>query len=128
GQAAGTPASRPPEQAAGRVDQIGPASDIYSLGATLYNLLTGAAPFPGTASEVLRLVQKHDFLPPRRVKREVPAALEAIVLRAMAFHPDDRYSSVNELARDVERWLADEPVGAYREPLVARAQRWMRRH
>jgi serine/threonine-protein kinase len=128
GQAVGTPAFMPPEQASGRIDQIGPPSDVYALGATLYNLLTGDAPFSGSASEVLRLVQTHSFLPPRRVNRLVPRPLEAIVLRAMAFRPEERYASVTELAQEVERWLADEPVRAYRESLVEGTQRWMRRH
>src|SRR5262249_24326366 len=89
----------------------------------------GLPPYPGhDADEVLRQVQEHSFLPPRKVKRQVPPALEAIVLRAMAEHPVDRYRSAAELAREVERWLADEPVRAYREPLPRRLQRWARRH
>jgi serine/threonine-protein kinase len=128
GQAVGTPAYMPPEQAAGRVDQVGPASDIYSLGATLYNLVVGQPAFHGSASEVLRQVTNHDFPPPRRANPRVPAALEAVILKAMAFHPENRYASVHELAGEIERWLADEPVLAYRESLAERAGRWMRRH
>ncbi len=129
GQAIGTPSFMSPEAAAGKVDQVGPASDIYSLGATLFALLTGVPPFDGDrVSTILAMAERNDFQPPRRVKRSVPAALEAVVLRAMAAEQGDRYPSAAELAQDVERWLADEPVRAYREPILDRARRWMRRH
>jgi len=129
GQAVGTPAFMPPEQADGRLDQIGPRSDIYSLGATLYQLLTGKLPFDGTSVEgVLEQVRVGRFPPPRKVNPQVPAALEAIILKAMALRPVDRYNSVHELAQEVERWLADEPVLAYRESLLQQANRWARRH
>jgi serine/threonine-protein kinase len=129
GQAVGTPSFMPPEQAAGKVDQIGPRSDVYSLGATLYNILTGMPPFPGDdADEVIEQVLTRQLVPPRRVKRNVPPALEAIVLKAMRYDARDRYATASELAQDVERWLADEPVQAYREPAWQRLQRWTRRH
>jgi serine/threonine-protein kinase len=129
GAAIGTPAYMSPEQAAGRLDELGPASDVYSLGATLYHLLTGRAPFAASdVGEALRAVQRGDFPPPRQVKPVVPAALAAVCLKAMAPRPQDRYGSAKALAADVERWLADEPVGAYREPLPARLGRWSRRH
>ncbi len=129
GAALGTPAYMPPEQAAGRLDLLGPRSDVYSLGATLYTLLTGRPPLtePDTG-EVLRRVQRGEFPRPREVAPDVPAALEAVCLRAMALKPEGRYGSAQELAADVERWLADEPVTAYREPLPARLARWGRRH
>ncbi len=128
GQAVGTPAFMPPEQAMGRVDLVGPASDVYSLGATLYNLLAGVPAFTGRAADVLKQVQRHSFPPPRQVQRWIPPPLEAIVLKAMAFHPEDRYATANQLASDLERWLADEPVYAYREPFLDRVSRWTRRH
>jgi tetratricopeptide (TPR) repeat protein len=117
-----------PEQAAGRLDQLGPATDVYSLGATLYCLLTGRVPFDRGEGDILQRVQRGLFAPPRQVKREVPAALEAVCLKAMALRPQERYSGARELARDVESWLADEPVSAYREPLRLRLGRWMRRN
>ena len=81
-----------PEQAEGRLDLLGPASDIYSLGATLYSLLTGRPPVEDREiAVVLRKVQRGDFPPPRQVDRRVPAALEAMVLKAMELRPDDRY-------------------------------------
>ncbi len=129
GQALGTPAYMSPEQAAGRLDQLGPASDVYSLGATLYHLLTGSAPFPKEeAGVVLTRVQKGDFPPPGQVTRTVPPALEAICLRAMALDPAARYRSAKALAEDLEHWLADEAVAAYADPWPARLGRWMRHH
>jgi serine/threonine-protein kinase len=129
GSALGTPAYMSPEQAAGALDRLGPASDVYSLGATLYGLLTGRAPFEGRDVDVmLWAVLRGDFPPPRAVHRAVPAALEAICLKAMALRPEDRYPSARALAEDVNRWLGDEPVSAWLEPAVARAARWARRH
>ncbi len=129
GSALGTPQFMSPEQAAGRLDLLGPASDVYSLGATLYHLLTGKAPFEGAdAGAILQKVQQGEFPAPRRVSRAVAAALEAVCLKAMALRPEERYASARALADDVEHWLADEPVTAYREPLLRRVGRWRRRH
>jgi tetratricopeptide (TPR) repeat protein len=128
GQAVGTPAYMSPEQAAGQLDAIGPASDVYSLGATLYVLLTDRPPFRGTADEVLRAVQQGRFAIPREIKLGVPKALDAICRRAMAMQPSERYSSPLAFADEIERWLADEPVSAWREPWPVRARRWVRRH
>jgi serine/threonine protein kinase len=112
GSAIGTPAYMSPEAAAGRLAEMGKASDVYSLGATLFHLLTGQAPFPDDDSvpvqEVLRLVQRNEFPLPSRVDPAVPPALEQICIRALAQRPADRYPSVQELATDLERWLADE--------------------
>jgi serine/threonine-protein kinase len=129
GAALGTPAYMSPEQAAGRLDLLGPHSDVYSLGATLYTLLTGRPPLTqADAAEVLRRVQRGDFPRPREIAPAVPAALEAVCRKAMALRPEGRYDSPEELADDVEKWLADEPVGVYREPLPGRLARWARRH
>jgi tetratricopeptide (TPR) repeat protein/serine/threonine protein kinase len=129
GSAIGTPAYMSPEQAAGRPDLLGPASDVYSLGATLYHLLTGRPPFAREdVGAMLQKVQRGELVPPRQVKGSVPPALEAICLKAMALAPGQRYGSPQALADDLEHWLADEPVRAYREPLLARLGRWRRRH
>jgi WD40 repeat protein/serine/threonine protein kinase/Flp pilus assembly protein TadD len=129
GATLGTPAYMSPEQAAGQLDQLGPASDIYSLGATLYTLLAGRPSVEsGDIPEMLRKVQQGDWRPPRQVKPDVPQALEAVCCKAMALRPEDRYGSALELAADVERWLADEPVAAWREPWAVRARRWLGRH
>jgi serine/threonine protein kinase/Tfp pilus assembly protein PilF len=113
GQAVGTLAYMSPEQAAGRWDVVGPASDSYSLGATLYHLLTGRAPFgAGLSGEIVLQVQRGEFPRPRQVNPAVHRALEAVCLKAMALRPADRYSTALELAADVEHWLADGPVAA----------------
>jgi serine/threonine-protein kinase len=128
GEACGTPAYMSPEQAAGRLDDLSPASDVYSLGAVLYHLLTGRAPFEGDVGEVLRAAERGAFPPPRALDRSIDPALEAVVLKAMASNPADRYATPRALAEDVERWLADEPVSAWREPGAVRARRWLGRH
>jgi serine/threonine-protein kinase len=129
GSAIGTPAYMSPEQAAGQLDKLGPASDIYSLGATLYALLTGQSPFrEGDVGEVLENVRAGGFVPPRRINADIPAPLEAICLKAMATNPQDRYRTCDLLAEDIEHWLADEPVAAFRDPWKTRIRRWANRH
>ncbi|HTU17808.1 MAG TPA: protein kinase, partial [Gemmataceae bacterium] len=129
GSVVGTPAYMSLEQASGRIDLIGPASDIYSLGATLYTLLTGRPPIEGKdTAEILRKTQRGEWLPPRQVKPDVPPALDAVCRKAMASAPRERYPTALALAAEVERWLADEPVSAFRESWSARSRRWMRRH
>src|SRR5262249_30351686 len=129
GQVLGTPAYMAPEQAAGRLDLVERCSDVYGLGAILYELLTGRPPFtaPNT-QEVLQRVQNEEPEKPRGVCPDVPPALEAVCLRALAKKQPDRYSSAEDLAKDVKRWLAGEPVDAWPEPWTVRAQRWVGRH
>jgi serine/threonine-protein kinase len=128
GTVMGTPPYMSPEQATGCPD-LGPASDIYSLGATLYELLTGLAPVQGSnRDEILEKVKRGDWLPPRQLKSETPAALDAICCKAMKLHPEDRYATALDLANDVERWLAEEPVKAYRETFMSQTVRWMKKH
>lgn len=129
GTVVGTPAFMSPEQAAGRIDIIGPASDVYSLGATLYYILTGKSPFTGNDPTLtISRVQEGTFPPPREVAGDVSKPLEAICLKAMATRPEDRYPTAQALAADVDRWLSDEPVSCHRDPLLARLARWARRH
>lgn len=129
GSAIGTPAFMPPEQAAGDLDRLGPPSDVYSLGATLYYLLTGKPPFQGqNLTQILERVRNGDYAPPRKLAPDVPKPLEAVCLRAMATDPKSRYDSPRDLAEDIERFLADERVAAYQEPFSVRARRWMRQH
>jgi len=127
GSALGTPAYMSPEQAEGDLEHLGPRSDVYSLGATLYYLLTGKPPFDGDVAEVVRAVQRGEFRPPRAVDPSLDRALEAVCLKAMSLEPADRYASPRALAEDIERWMADEPVIAWREPWARRARRWARR-
>jgi serine/threonine-protein kinase len=114
----GTPAYMPPEQAAGRLDELGAASDVYSLGATLYALLTGKAPFTEPdLPTLLRQVEQGEFSRPCQIRPWIDPALQAVCLKAMARRPQDRYPSPRALAEDIEHWLADEPVTARRDPL-----------
>jgi WD40 repeat protein/serine/threonine protein kinase len=128
GSALGTPSYMSPEQAAGELDRLGPRSDIYSLGATLYCMLTGKPPFEGEVEDVLPTVQKGDFQTPRSLDRTIDRPLEAICLKAMALKPDQRYGTAKALADDIERWMADEPVAAHRETRGAHLFRWVRHH
>jgi WD40 repeat protein/serine/threonine protein kinase len=129
GQVLGTPAYMAPEQAAGRLDLIDCRTDVYGLGAILYEILTGRAPFVGDDTrEVLQRVREETPPRPETVWTGVPPALVAICLRALERDPAQRYASAAELAREVQHWLADEPVAAYREPPTARARRFARRH
>jgi eukaryotic-like serine/threonine-protein kinase len=129
GSAMGTPAYMSPEQAGGDLDRLGPRSDVYSLGATLYCLLTGKPPFEGKdVGEILRRVQAGDVRAPREVDPALDKALEAVCLKAMATQPADRYAGCRALAEDIERWAADEPVSAWREPISRRLRRWANRN
>ncbi|HEY1375656.1 MAG TPA: serine/threonine-protein kinase [Gemmataceae bacterium] len=129
GAAVGTPAYMSPEQARGDRDRIGPASDIFGLGAILFAVLTNRAPFEGLSrADALDRARRGEFPSPRSVRRGVPPALEAVCRKAMAVNPQDRYPTALALAADVEHWLADEPVTTYREPPAARGRRWVRKH
>jgi serine/threonine protein kinase len=101
-------------------------SDIFGLGAILYAILTGQPPYSGP--DTMRRALAYSVAPPRSLARGVPVALEAVCLKAMARLPEERYQSAQDLAKEVERWLADEPVSAWREPLRVRAGRWSRRN
>ncbi|HMP08666.1 MAG TPA: serine/threonine-protein kinase, partial [Lacipirellulaceae bacterium] len=130
GAAIGTPAYMSPEQAAGRNDELGPPTDVYSLGATLYHLLTGEPPHEADESVGVMIAKaEHGQFPrPRELARWVPRPLESICLKALAVEPTARYLSARALADDVQRWLADEPVAAHRERFSERTFRWPRNH
>jgi len=129
GSLLGTAAFMSPEQARGEVAGLGPLTDIYGLGATLYYFLTGRAPFDDPdRMEVIRKVQAGEFPTPREVRSTVDRALDAVCRKAMARLPEDRYASARRLAEDIERWLVDQPVGAYQEGRAARVARWLRHH
>ena len=129
GSSLGTPAFMSPEQAAGRLNAMGPTSDIFSLGATLYIILTGRVAFDGdNISTVLENARQCKYIPPSQYNPSIPKPLSAICCRAMAVQPYDRYQSAMDLAQDVENWLADEPVAAYGESFLERTSRWLRRH
>jgi WD40 repeat protein/tRNA A-37 threonylcarbamoyl transferase component Bud32/tetratricopeptide (TPR) repeat protein len=127
GQIMGTPAYMAPEQAAGRLDHIGPTTDVYALGAVLYELLTGRPPFAGGTAEVLHKLQTEDPPPPRKLVPRLHRDLETVCLKALAKEPHRRYESALALAEDLERFSTGEAIRARREGLAARLWRRARR-
>jgi serine/threonine protein kinase len=128
GMILGTPSYMSPEQAAGEIRMIGPAADIYSLGATLYASLTGRPPFQGeNVIGTLSQIATGQVVPPHTLNRAVSPDLSAICLKCLEKDPQMRYSSAQELAEDLERWLAGLPVTARRASSIRRFMRWFRR-
>jgi serine/threonine-protein kinase len=129
GSVMGTPGYMSPEQVDSRVGQLGVRSDVYCLGATLYHLLTGHAPCEAEQrGEIYEKVLRGDIPRPRLLNPQIAPPLEGVCLKSLALMPDDRYDSAQALKADLERWLADEPVLAWREPLLIRLRRWGQRH
>jgi tetratricopeptide (TPR) repeat protein/serine/threonine protein kinase len=129
GDVVGTLRYMSPEQALAKRAVIDHRTDVYSLGATLYELLTLRPAFPGKdRQEIMRQIAFEDPPVPRRLNRGVPAELEAVVLKAMEKSPTDRYGTAQELADDLRRWLDDRPILARRPSWVRRTARWARRH
>jgi serine/threonine-protein kinase len=126
---AGTLMFMSPEQAAGAVF-LTPATDIYSLGATLYVILTGKLPFAASGSlpELRQKVIRGEFVPPRQINPRCAKALDAVCRKAMAGTPQERYPTAEALAADIERHLADQPVSVLQDTRGEAALRWTRRH
>ena len=116
-----------PEQAAGRWDELGVASDVYCLGATLFCVLTGKPP-QQNAKDALQDIQEGRFPQPRKINPLIPAEMEAICVKSMALSPQDRYRSVDKLREDLEAWMADAPISVIREDLHKRLSREARQH
>jgi len=127
GTVLGTPAYIAPENAAGRKGDPLPASDQYSLGVVLYELLTGRVPFEGDAAVVLNKVLTQEPPSPSDVNDDVPLDLEVICLKAMARKPEDRYADCRELANDLRRFLEDEIILARPLGVLGRMWRWAKR-
>jgi eukaryotic-like serine/threonine-protein kinase len=129
GQVLGSPNFMPPEQAAGRHAEVGPRSDLYSLGAMLYHLLTGRPPFQGaTVQEVLLQVKGAEPIGPRRLNPSVPVDLETICLKCLEKEPTRRFATAQELAEELGRFLRHEPIRARPITPLGRTWRWCRRY
>jgi tetratricopeptide (TPR) repeat protein len=129
GDLVGTLRYMSPEQALAKRVVVDQRTDVYSLGVTLYELLTLEPAFAGSdRQELLRQIAFEEPPPPRRLNKAIPVELETIVLKAIEKNPAERYGTAQELADDLERWLKDEPIRAKRPSVVQRLRRWSRRH
>src|SRR5256886_2186736 len=124
----GTPSYMAPEQAAGETRKLTSATDVYGLGAVLYQLLTGHPPFAGgTTYETIKLLLETEPRPPRQLNPKIDRDLSTICLKCLEKDPKRRYSSALALAEDLEHWLKHEPIRAHRAGIFSRGRKWVRR-
>jgi tetratricopeptide (TPR) repeat protein/predicted Ser/Thr protein kinase len=125
----GTPSYMAPEQAAGNNTKLTSATDVYGVGAVLYQLLTGHSPFAGgTTYQTIKLLLETEPRPPRLLNRKIDRDLSTICLKCLEKDPQRRYSSALALAEDLERWLKHEPIRARHTGVFTRGKKWLRRN
>ncbi|MGD8441576.1 MAG: serine/threonine-protein kinase, partial [Holophagae bacterium] len=128
GMVLGTPAFCAPEQVRGETNKLDWRTDVYGIGATLYWFLTGRSPYEGGYPEIITGVTEREPEPPQRLNADVPTDLDTIILKCLEKEPDRRYATAREVAEDLGRFLAGEPIQARRAGLLYKVGKKVRKH